>query len=169
MALEHDCGQVMNLAAAGAVQIELRNSLGERRYADVEVILGVLYVPGFHRHTHGERTGAMVLSDPNNPNSPEVWDPNATVITQRIDFFQGAFIPFVTPSVSGQNFNHVRTRQNPPQNSDSIPNGCLEFVGIVQTFLDAANSERQFFDMLARTFTTALIRICWNGEITPVD
>ncbi|MEK6278777.1 MAG: RHS repeat-associated core domain-containing protein [Acidobacteriota bacterium] len=38
---------------------------------------------------------------------------------------------------------------------NSASNGCLEFVNIVQTFLDAAQSEREFFDMLARTFTTA--------------
>jgi hypothetical protein len=42
-----------------------------------------------------------------------------------------------------------------PQDTKQADNGCREFVSIVKMFLDAANTEFEFFDMRARTFTSA--------------
>ena len=101
--IEHDCGQIVNLARAGALQIKLQNDRGETRYVDVEETLGMLYIRGGYRYTHGTRTGAMVPIDWDDPNSPEIWDPNATVPTTTTDLFQGVFFA----SVFGQTFNHA--------------------------------------------------------------
>lgn len=45
--MEFDCGHLMRLAEAGALQVEAQNARGDRRYVDVDVVLGQLYVPGY--------------------------------------------------------------------------------------------------------------------------
>ena len=90
--IESSCGLVMNLAAAGAVQARAENSRGEVIYVDVEVILGVLRVPDGYRNTTSERDGAWVPMNPDDPDSPSIWDPNSTTFIFNINHIQASFI-----------------------------------------------------------------------------
>jgi YD repeat-containing protein len=114
---EHNCGHVMALAEAGALQIAVRNDRGDVRYVDVEVILGVLHVPGHTEHTHEERPGGDLPVDPNNPDGPWAWSPDGTTLITTINYIQGAFISLPNQPLFGLAF-----QQNVSFTGDKLKN-----------------------------------------------
>jgi YD repeat-containing protein len=109
--MEHSCGHVMALAQAGALQIQVQNDRGEVRYVDVEVILGVLHVPGRTEFSHEERSGGLVPVDDSKPDGPWVWSPNGTTLVTNITYIQGAFVSLPTGPMFGIAFGQNTTTQ----------------------------------------------------------
>jgi YD repeat-containing protein len=72
---EHDCGHVMQLAQAGALQIQVQNSRGDTKLVDLDVVLGQLVTREWI-DTRGRRPPPEKLPDP----GIEV-DGNGTIVT----------------------------------------------------------------------------------------
>jgi YD repeat-containing protein len=104
--IETDCGQVMRLAEMGALQIQVQNRQGETRYVDVELLLGFLHIPG-HQEAGPSYTyqGGYRGSDPDDPNSPVIWDPNTTTEVQTILWIRDMYLPSIVQTDPLLTFN----------------------------------------------------------------
>jgi hypothetical protein len=81
----------MRLAEMGALQIQVQNRQGETRYVDLEVILGVLHIPGHEEYaSRVDYSGANIYDDNGNIIG---WDPQGITIYSYTVWIQDMFLP----------------------------------------------------------------------------
>ena len=110
---ETDCGHVMQLSRAGALQIEVQDSEGHKKYVDVEESLGVLYIRDQEIKWSTEGKGTWVPSDPNNPNSPFIYDPNEIYLISNTAVIQGGSVVGGTFETGERKYQHGPKKEKP--------------------------------------------------------
>jgi YD repeat-containing protein len=150
---EHDCGHVMQLAEAGALQIQVQNRQGATKYVDVDTMLGSLYIPGHHEYSNEERVvGGWVTSDPNDPNSPMIYDPTLTALVSHINYFQAQFISPQQPAPgSFLDCFHRSGLANTYSRGPNDPDATHFTQAAANLLVDAHNAEGTSFSALAVT------------------
>jgi|GEM_PF-2486401 len=118
--MEHDCGHVMQLAAAGALQIEVQNMRGDKAYVDVDVTLGLLYVPGGAVHGPQDNNLYPLLDENGNPvPAPPLPDgspgPDIIYVTHtNTGYIQPQWVAvadFIGSEDDGREYQHGRRRR----------------------------------------------------------